>query len=93
MCGVVLCILPNRPSSPIYVTGNFVESSILGDQFQPILCMMNTKTKEFIHVDYIPLKTEQTSSLHVKLVNRDGDEEAPEQEGITFLVLDFQKKT
>jgi hypothetical protein len=89
-CGVAFCLLPNRPTGPTYVMGDFVESSILGMRLQPVLCMTLAKTKDFLHIDHIPIKTDQLFTLHIKLVNRQGAEVVMSR-GETLLVLDFQK--
>jgi hypothetical protein len=89
-CGVTQCVLPSRPTDPVYITGDFIESSVFGERLQPILCMVTAKTKEFQHIDYTRVKSHQFSTLHLKLVNRHGDEVVTGK-GTTFIVLDFKK--
>lgn len=70
-CAVTHCILPSRPTEPVYVTADFVESSgIVGGRFQPVLCMTTAKTKEFQHITRVGIKRSQLSTLHLKIVNR-----------------------
>ncbi len=88
-CGVIQCILPSKPSAPIYILCDFVESTVLCGQNQPLLCMTNTRVKEFLHIHYIPVKTRQLGTVHIQLVNREGVE-ADIQDGETIVVLAFQ---
>ena len=90
-CGVVQCMLPKRVSKNVYITSDFVESSVLHGRLQPVLCMTTVKTKEFIQVKYVPVKRNQISTLRIKLVNRRG-EEVNFTEDETLLVLEFRQK-
>jgi len=90
-CGVVQCILPKRISKPVYITTDFVESSVFHGTLKPVLCMTTVKTKEFIHVKHVPVKRNQISTLRIKLVNRRG-EEVNFTEDETLLVLEFRQK-
>ena len=89
-CGVVQCNLPAKPSVAIFITSDFVESSILGGKFQPVLAMTTFKTKHFVNVARMPVKRTLLQSLRIKLVNTRGDV-VNIQAGETFLVLEFRK--
>ena len=90
-CGVDYCILPGKPLRPSYVVGDFVESSILGGRLQPVLCMTNIKTKIFTTIQHVGVKSEQVTTLHIKLVNKKGDEVILTGKE-TLIGLDFQKQ-
>ena len=84
------CVLPSRPSDPGYIVCDFVEPSLLGGRYQPVLCMLTTKTKEFQHIEYMPVKSHQLVTLHFKIVNAAGTEVSYTQ-GQTYLLLHFNK--
>lgn len=88
-CSVVQYSVPLRPTKPVYIYADFVQPSILNGRYQSILCMVNSKTKEFQNIAYIPVKSNTISTLHIKLVNREGNEVLINQ-GDTLIVLDFQ---
>ncbi len=90
-CAVIHCALPGRPGKPVYVLCDFVESSILGNTFQPVLCVMTSKIREFSHLHYTNVKNDQLLTLHIKLVNRAGVE-IVQPSGSTVVVLDFLKE-
>lgn len=89
MCGVAYCLLPFRPDTPVFITCDFIESTILGGQFQPVLCVVTSKSKEYQHIDYVRVKSKQLNSLCVKLVDREG-KVVNDIDGETLVVFDFQ---
>lgn len=89
-CGVIQCNLPSKPSSATFVTSDFVESSILGGKFQPVLAMTTIKAKAFIHVARIPVKRSSIHAIRIKLVNTNG-EVVNMQVGNTTIVLEIRR--
>ena len=90
VCGLTHCIIPNRPTELVYVTCNFIESSILGGKHQPVMAVVTAKTNSFQNILYTKVKDSQLSLLHVKLVNRQGIQ-IDTNRGETVLILEFRK--
>lgn len=90
-CGVIQCTLPTRPTEPVYISGDFVEPSVLGGRFQSVLAMTSVKSKDFQHITYVHVKRTQISTLHMKFVNAVGLE-VNLSDGDTYIVLQFQKQ-
>ena len=88
-CGILNCILPTKPSAPMYLTCDIIEPSILGDRYQPVLTILTSKAKEFLTPDYTNVKVTHISTIQLKLINRLGVPN-PIRKGETIVVLKLQ---
>ena len=88
-CGVVYYSIPVRPDNPLYLTCDFIDASIMGGRFHPVLCMIHAKNKEIQHINYIRVKSNNISSFGVQVVNVQ-EETVSFAKGETLIVLDFR---
>lgn len=87
-CTVLQCVLPFRPSVPVYLACDLIEPSILGGRYQSVLTALASKTREFSNPDYTKVKVASVSTIQLKLINRRG-EVIPVEKGETVVVLDL----
>ena len=71
-CAIHSCILPTRPSQPVFLKCDIVQPSLLFHEYHPVLCQLNSKTTVFHHPHYIPMKPGSYNIIHLQLVNRAG---------------------
>lgn len=87
-CGVTQIILPSKSTSPIHLLTDFTQSVIVGSRQYPALCQIASKSKEYTNVAYVPLKVNELSTMHFKLIKRGGDL-VYFKSGETFITLHF----
>ena len=91
-CAALYCNLPEKPNVPVFVIGDFIESSsIVGARFLPALCMVTTKSKEYTNIDYLQVKSTQVQTLDLTFVNAAG-ERVQLSGDTTVILLDFKPK-
>lgn len=90
-CGMSYCNLPDRPTELLFVTADFIESSIAGGKYMPVLSFMSAKAKEYTQMSYVDVKSSSIQTMTFKVVNGQG-ERVQLPDGVTVIILDFKPK-
>lgn len=91
VCGLVECVLPRTPRVPVYVCCDSIVESSAGDYVLPVLRQVHTKTSQFAHVLYVPIKETSLHTLRLYLRTASNQDVSPSRSAVTSILLHVKR--